>query len=89
VTDAVACVDGKIIGRGDEIRLFDVRHIKGLEFEAVFFVGVDRLADAEPTLFERYLYVWATRAATYLGICAEGDMPVSLQCLRDHFDERW
>ena len=86
---AVACVDGKIIGRHDEIRVFDVRHIKGLEFEAVFFVGVDRLAASEPTLFERYLYVGATRAATYLGLCAEGSFPHSLDRLSDHFGERW
>ena len=86
---AVACVDGKIIGRDDEIRVFDVRHIKGLEFEAVFFVGVDRLAEAEPTLFERYLYVGATRAATYLGICAEGDVPPSLGRLATQFGEHW
>lgn len=86
---AVACVDGKIIGRDDEIRVFDVRHIKGLEFEAVFFVGVDELAKAEPTLFERYLYVGATRAATYLGICAGTTVPPSLDDLRDHFSDHW
>lgn len=86
---AVACVDGKIIGRDDEIRVFDVRHIKGLEFEAVFFVGVDRLAASEPSLFERYLYVGATRAATYLGMCADDEIPPSLARLSDHFGERW
>ena len=86
---AVACVDGKIIGRDDEIRVFDVRHIKGLEFEAVFFVGIDKLAESEPTLFERYLYVGATRAATYLGLCAIGDKPSSLDRLSGHFAEQW
>ncbi|MBN3868031.1 ATP-binding domain-containing protein [Gluconobacter kondonii] len=86
---AVACVDGKIIGRDDEIRVFNVRHIKGLEFEAVFFVGIDKLAESEPTLFERYLYVGATRAATYLGLCAIGDKPSSIDRLSGHFAEQW
>lgn len=86
---AVACVDGKIIGRDDEIRVFDVRHIKGLEFEAVFFVGIDKLAESEPTLFERYLYVGATRAATYLGLCAIDVKPSSIERLSDHFVEQW
>ena len=30
--------------RPNDVRVFDIQHIKGLEFEAVFFVGVDRLA---------------------------------------------
>ncbi|MBO9380883.1 hypothetical protein GG804_29470 [Sphingomonas histidinilytica] len=86
---AVACVDGKIIGRDDEIRVFDVRHIKGLEFEAVFFVGIDRLSYDEPGLFERYLYVGATRAATYLGLCSIDSTPSSIRRLEHHFTDNW
>lgn len=86
---AVACVDGQIIGRDDEIRVFDVRHIKGLEFEAVFFIGIDKLAELEPQLFDRYLYVGATRAATYLGISCEIDLPRDLKPLETRFALRW
>jgi hypothetical protein len=85
----VACVDGQIIGRDDEIRVFDIRHIKGLEFEAVFFVGIDKLAEAEPNLFERYLYVGATRAATYLGVTCERQLPPSLESLSGIFATHW
>ena len=38
---AEACVGGKSLGEANDVRVFDVQHIKGLEFEAVFFVGVD------------------------------------------------
>ena len=32
-----ACPDGKVVGQETAVRVFDVQHIKGLEFEAVFF----------------------------------------------------
>jgi DNA helicase IV len=50
------------------VRVFDVQHIKGLEFEAVLFVGLERLAQRYPDLFEKYLYVGATRAAMFFGM---------------------
>lgn len=86
---AVACTDGKIIGDDEEIRVFDVQHIKGLEFEAVFFVAVDRLAELHPDLFDKFLYVGATRAATYLGITAAGTLPPPLLGLTDSFVPKW
>lgn len=86
---AIACVDGRIIGNDDEIRVFDVKHIKGLEFEAVFFVAIDELADAKPDLFDKYLYVGATRAATYLGITCNRYLPGQLKTLEGHFSTDW
>lgn len=79
----------KSLGEGTDVRVFDVRHIKGLEFEAVFFVGVDQLAEREPELFDRYLYVGATRAATYLGIVCESVLPSKLESLRQEFGDSW
>jgi len=54
---------------------FNIRHIKGLEFEAVFFVDMDQTISKYPALFSKYLYVGATRAATYLGMTFRGDAP--------------
>jgi superfamily I DNA/RNA helicase len=65
--------------------VFDIQHIKGLEFEAVFFVGIDLLAERMPDLFQRFFYVGATRAATYLGITCQGDLPARLEATRPHF----
>ncbi len=32
----VPCLEGQALGEGSDVRVFDVQHIKGLEFEAVF-----------------------------------------------------
>jgi len=86
---AVACVKGELMGEDGDVRVFDVQHIKGLEFEAVFFLGVDALAKRAPDLFNRYLYVGTTRAATYLGVHCEGSLPLSLQVLESQFCADW
>ncbi|MEO3473378.1 ATP-binding domain-containing protein [Roseomonas sp. CAU 1739] len=87
---AVPCPEGKFVGEERDIRVFDVRHIKGLEFEAVFFVGLDRLVQEEPELFDKYLYVGATRAATYLGVTVDGaSLPAELGSLRQGFVRNW
>ena len=84
------CPNGLVRGHENDVRVFDVRHIKGLEFEAVFFVGIDGLTDTYPDLFDKYLYVGATRAATYLGLtCSGPSLPSKLLPLADMFDVSW
>jgi DNA helicase IV len=85
----IPCSDGQVLGRESAVRVFNIQHIKGLEFEAAFFVGIDRLAERYPDLFDKYLYVGATRAATYLGITCEQDLPVSMMGLQKLFGQRW
>lgn len=86
---AIACPNGQVMGNDNDVRVFDVQHIKGLEFEAVFFVGVDKLAALQPDLFDKYLYVGITRAATYLGVTCDGELPAVISSLRSQFVERW
>ena len=76
-------------GRDSAVRVFNVEHIKGLEFEAVFFVAIDRLATSYPDLFDKYLYVGATRAATYLGMTCEGELPAGMAELEERFVADW
>lgn len=85
----VACPKGQVMGQDTDVRVFDIQHIKGLEFEAVFFVGLDRLAASQPALFDKYLYVGTTRAATYLGLSCDGDLPPAMEALRPHFAGHW
>lgn len=88
-TQVVACTKGQIMGQDNEVRVFDVQHIKGLEFEAVFFIGIDRLAILHPQLFDKYLYVGTTRAATYLGVTCDDMLPASISTLRPMFVSDW
>lgn len=85
----IACREGQAVGQESNVRVFDIQHIKGLEFEAVFFVGIDQLAALHPALFDKYLYVGTTRAATYLGVTCEGALPSALEGLRSHFGQDW
>lgn len=86
----VGCKEGRVVGDAREVQIFDIQHIKGLEFEGVFFIGIDQLAERIPNLFHRFLYVGVTRAATFLGLTCEGPLPRGLEPLRQHFSaEGW
>ena len=78
--------DGLVVGDEREVRIFDVRHVKGMEFETVFFVGVDEMAARIPDLFQRLIYVGITRATTYLGLTCSATLPAELAALRPHFE---
>ena len=84
-----ACPNGRVRGSECEVRVFNIEHIKGLEFEAVFFIGVDQLAAVKRELFEKFLYVGATRAATFLGMTCEVELPSTLQKLGVGFVNNW
>lgn len=84
-----ACLDGKILGQDQDVRVFSIEHIKGLEFEAVFFVEVDKIAQEKPDIFTKYLYVGATRAATFLGLTCTGAAPEQIERLQSHFVKSW
>jgi len=88
-TQVVACPKGQVMGQDNDVRVFDVEHIKGLEFEAVFFIGIDRLANLHPQLFDKYLYVGTTRAATYLGVTCDDVLPATISTLRPMFITNW
>jgi len=87
--NVVACLKGQAIGRENDIRVFDVQHMKGLEFEVIFFKDVDRLMEIYPDLFDKFLYVGATRAATYLGLTCSGALPTAISDLRSMFSTEW
>ena len=87
---AVACSLGQSVGQDHDVRVFDVQHIKGLEFEAVFFVDLDELALLLPDLFDKYLYVGSTRAATFLGITTKSScLPAAIAQLATQFQQSW
>ena len=86
---AVACKDGKVVGNDRDVRVFNIEHIKGLEFEAVFFIGLDQTIAKLPDLYAKYLYVGATRAANYLGVTFANEVSKQVQKLDRHFRDIW
>ena len=85
-----ACVNGKNLGTKSTVRVFCVDHIKGLEFEGVFFVNIDKLEKIKENSFKNFLYVGASRAAKFFGITAEGaEMPQQLSGLKHLFVQDW
>ena len=80
--EVTACHNGQTVGEEQNVRVFSIEHIKGLEFEAVFFMGVDSLEFEQPDLFDKYLYVGATRAATYLGLTCRNSVPNKIDRLK-------
>lgn len=52
-------------------------------------MGIDQLAAARPELFDKFLYVGATRAAQYLGVTCSAALPLALEPLRQHFGATW
>ena len=77
--EVMPCLGGQILGSDRHVRVFAVEHIKGLEFEAAFFHSLHDLAKNEPDLFDKFLYVGATRAATFLGLTCADRFPHLLQ----------
>lgn len=86
----MSCPGGRVPSQDGAVFVFNVQHIKGLEFEAVFFIGVDKLAENQPDLFDKRLYVGATRAAAYFGITCEGaKLPQKMAKFRKLFKDKW
>lgn len=78
------------VGSENGVRIFSIEYIKGLEFEAVFFINVDVLAKEKPEIFDKYIYVGASRAATFLGLtCSSKQLPDKLQPLSHLFTDNW
>lgn len=83
--EAEACIDGRVLGTKAKVRVFNVEFIKGLEFEAVFFVGIDQIASKAPELVARYLYVGLTRARSFLAVTHFSGFPPQLEFVQGHF----
>ncbi len=66
-----------------QVCVYNIKNIKGLEFEAVFFANIDCLEVPDEELLQKYLYVGLSRAAYYLGVSYKHKLPESLRFLED------
>jgi len=82
-----SCIDGSILGKANDVRIFEIKYIKGMEFQAVFFIDIDMLKVEEEDMLDRFLYVGVSRASFYLGITVNEELPERLNYLSDLFHE--
>lgn len=87
--NVVPCPKGQAMGLDNDVRVFDIKHIKGLEFETVFFVSIDDLFIKNIELFDKYLYVGVTRAANYFGCTCKHGLPEKIEKLKPLFVPNW
>ena len=82
-----ASLNGQSLGNSARVRVFPVEVIKGLEFEAAFFVHFDKVVEADAEAASRYLYVGLSRARSFLGVICTGRLPLQLDYIRTHFEK--
>lgn len=75
--------NGDNLDASDVLRIFPVDQVKGMEFEAVFFHNLNRMAEDE--LIDRYLYVGLSRATFYLGVTSDDTLSVETNGLKALF----
>ena len=66
---AIEVVDGssgRLLASSNQIRVYPINVVKGMEFDVVFFHNIDS-ASEDSDLIKRYIYVGVSRAAFFLG----------------------
>jgi hypothetical protein len=88
---AAAYREGEEISDSDDasIKFFNLKHIKGLEFEGVFLLDLDRLTVSQPDLYRQFIYTSVSRAATFFGATCREGLPQVLEHLGPLFGENW
>lgn len=66
--------NGNTLGQKDQVRVYSIHDIKGMEFDVVFFHNIDDV-EVDDDLLKRYLYVGVSRAAFFLGATFREDRP--------------
>lgn len=65
---------GNVLGTRQQIRVYPISVVKGLEFDVVFFHNIDSAGFDDETI-KRYIYVGVSRAAFFLGATMTKDIP--------------
>ena len=77
---------GETLGTSEQVRVFPIDKVKGMEFDVVFFIDIDdKLWDID--LLKRYMYVGVSRAAFFLGVTLTHDDPEITQYF--HVGSNW
>ena len=74
--NGINVIDGSLgttLGNRNQVRVFPIDKVKGMEFDAVFFVDINN-AKGNEEIIKRYLYVGVSRAAFFLGVTLTEDV---------------
>lgn len=83
----IACTNGQVLGHDSQVRVFSAEHIKGLEFEAVIFMGVDQIKkNYSADYMYGSMYVGISRAAYHLLITESTNEPSLGNYISDFFE---
>ena len=66
--------EGNVLASKNNIRVYPIDVVKGMEFDVVFFHNIDKVI-ADPDLVKRFIYVGVSRAAFFLGVTMSKEMP--------------
>lgn len=58
--------EGNVLASSNQIRVYPIDVVKGMEFDVVFFHNIDNV-QGDSDLIKRYIYVGVSRAAFFLG----------------------
>lgn len=64
--------EGNVLASSNQIRVYPIDVVKGMEFDVVFFHNIDQ-SSVDDDLIKRYIYVGVSRAAFFLGITLNSD----------------
>lgn len=70
--DVVDGSEGNVLASSNQIRVYPIDVVKGMEFDVVFFHNIDNTT-VDGDLIKRYIYVGVSRAAFFLGITLTTD----------------
>lgn len=77
VDNGIGVVDGSagnVLASSNQIRVYPIDVVKGMEFDVVFFHNIDKNRMVND-MIKRYIYVGVSRAAFFLGVTLENDSP--------------
>ena len=83
-----AATTGQNLGNPSRVRVFPVESIKGLEFEAVFYLDIDRMTELHDSLVDKYFYVGLSRARSFLAMTYSQSFPERFDCIRNDLAEQ-
>ncbi len=92
--DIKACKNGEVLGSGSVVRVFSLKYIKGLEFEAVIFHNLDDIIEDNNKYRDSILkkvYVGLSRATFYVAATISKEWHDDLNFLTEGFsnEDNW